>query len=125
MQYWGKHLLIDAFAGNLSKISSEENIRNFVNDLVVKIDMVKYGDLWINNFATHDPAKAGYSFVQMIETSNITGHFVDADGNFYIDVFSCKDYDEQVVLELVDLYFSPESTDWLIVDRDASAFINE
>ena len=55
----------------------------------------------------------------MIETSNITGHFVDADGNFYIDVFSCKPFDNNTVIEKVDKYFKPEKVRMHYISRDA------
>jgi len=119
MEYWGKHLLIDAKAGSIPAISSKEHIAKFVDDLVIEIDMIKYGPLWIERFATHDPVKSGISFVQMIETSNITGHLVDADGDFYIDIFSCKDYKVDDVLDLVQEYFNPKSVSYKVVNRDA------
>ena len=43
--------------------------------------------------AAHVPQAAGYSLVQLIETSAITGHFCDASGDAYLDIFSCKDFD--------------------------------
>lgn len=105
---WGYHLLVDCANGDIDKISSKENVSRFVKDLIKEIDMVAYGDLMIERFATHDPDKAGISFCQMIETSNITGHFVDLNGDFYIDVFSCKEYDIELVLKLIERYFSPK-----------------
>jgi S-adenosylmethionine/arginine decarboxylase-like enzyme len=119
MQYWGKHLIIDARAGSIPAVTSKEHIAKFVDELVVKIDMVKYGPLWIERFATHDPVKAGISFIQMIETSNITGHFVDHDGDFYLDIFSCKDYDENEVINLVREYFEPQDIGAEVFLRDA------
>jgi S-adenosylmethionine/arginine decarboxylase-like enzyme len=117
--YWGQHLLIDARAGHIPSVTSKENIAKFVDDLVVKIDMIKYGPLWIERFATHDPVKSGISFVQMIETSNICGHFVDVSGDFYLDVFSCKAFSTDEVLKLIDEYFQPLSYSYKIVNRDA------
>jgi len=117
---WGFHLLLDCSDGDRGKISSRSNISEFVNTLVKKIDMKKYGKLWINKFATHDPSKGGISFMQMIETSNITGHFVDKTGNLYIDIFSCKPYDVTVVIELVKKYFKPTKISKRFVYRDAA-----
>lgn len=121
MQYWGLHTLIDASGGNIEKISNKENIAAFVDQLVNDIEMVKYGPLWIERFATHDPDKAGISFCQMIETSNITGHFVEKDGSFYLDIFSCKDYSITTVLKLVNEYFGTKTSDLnvRILHRDA------
>lgn len=116
---WGYHLLLDCTAGDKQLISSKQNIREFITELVWAIDMIAFGDPWIEKFATHAEDKSGISFCQMIETSNITGHFVDSSGNFYIDVFSCKPYDNDTVLELVDKYFKPEKIKLHYVSRDA------
>jgi S-adenosylmethionine/arginine decarboxylase-like enzyme len=116
---WGYHLLLDCTAGNMNEISSKENIYNFIKELVIAIDMVAFGEPWIERFATHDAAKAGISFVQMIETSNITGHFCDIDGSFYIDVFSCKPFENDVVLNVIEKYFHPEKIRLHFISRDA------
>jgi len=116
---WGYHLLIDATAGQKDLIGSKENINAFIKELVVAIDMVAFGEPWIERFATHDISKSGYSMCQMIETSNITGHFVDKNGNFYIDIFSCKPFDNEVVFNVVDKYFKPEKVRTHFISRDA------
>lgn len=116
---WGYHLLLDCTAGHKDAISSKENVYNFIKELVPAIDMVAFGEPWIEHFATHDPDKAGISLCQMIETSNITGHFVDKNGNFYIDVFSCKPFDNDVVLSVVAKYFNPEKIRVHFISRDA------
>ena len=87
---WGYHTLFDCKSGDIYKISSEGNISLFVCDLIFEIDMKAYGPLQIAQFAEHDPRVGGFSFCQMIETSNITGHFVDATGDFYVDIFSVR-----------------------------------
>jgi hypothetical protein len=48
------------------------------------------------------------------------GHFCDSSGDFYIDVFSCKDYDERIVEALVKEVFSPERLESKIIFRDAN-----
>jgi S-adenosylmethionine/arginine decarboxylase-like enzyme len=116
---WGYHLLLDCTSGDKELIGSRENIYNFVKELVIAIDMVAFGEPWIERFATHAADKAGYSMCQMIETSNITGHFCDNDGNFYIDVFSCKPFENETVIEVVDKYFKPEKVRTHFISRDA------
>ena len=114
---WGYHLLIDCNKGQLDKISDKAHVSKFVEDLVRGIDMKAYGDLSIERFATHDPDKAGISFCQMIETSNITGHFVDLNGDFYIDVFSCKPYETDMVIKTIDKYFKPKTITVKYIER--------
>ena len=117
--YWGYHLSLDCKAGDLDQIQSKENIKLFIEELVAKIDMVAYGDPIIEHFATHDPDKAGYSLVQLIETSSITGHFIDQNGDCYIDIFSCKQFDIETAKSVVDKYFSPSQTKVTYLTRQA------
>jgi len=51
----------------------------------------------------------GYSLLQLITTSNITAHFVTKTKAAYIDIFSCKEFDTNVVDNLIQNYFSPKN----------------
>jgi len=116
---WGWHLMINAKAGMIPAISNKDVMRAFIAELVLDIDMVAFGDPWIERFATHDEFKAGISFCQMIETSNICGHFVESSGDFYLDIFSCKPFDEKIVLKLVQDYFHPIKLESQMLERSA------
>lgn len=116
---WGYHLLVDISGCNIPCITDRDHIYKFVKQLVKDIDMVSYGEPMIEHFATHDPDKAGYSLVQLIETSNITAHFVDKDGSGYIDVFSCKPFEDSVVLACIKDYFYPKAYNSTFVFRNA------
>lgn len=68
--------------------------------------MIAYGEPQIELLLQgHD--NEGYSVLQMITTSNITAHFVSKTGDGYIDVFSCKSFDENVVKLVVEEFFKP------------------
>lgn len=114
---WGYHLMLDCAAG--SRVNDKEHMRAFIKELVPAIDMIAFGEPWIEHFATHAADKAGLSFCQMIETSNIAGHFVDSTGDFYIDVFSCKPFESKIVETLVQKYFEPDNIKSLYLERDA------
>lgn len=105
MTYWGYHLILDASKCISSKIKSKQNIESFANALVKKIDMVPYGAPQVNHFGSGN--KAGYTLVQLIETSNICAHFVEETSDMYLDVFSCKTFNPADVEAMVGLYFSP------------------
>ena len=119
-EHWGYHALFDCAECNLSSITSKDNVKKFLNELVVEIDMVPLGNPFIEHFATHDPQKAGISFFQMIETSNISGHLCDINGDAYIDVFSCKEYDVEKAQAVVQKYFSPKKIRLNYITRSAS-----
>ena len=62
---------------------------------------------------------AGYSLVQLIETSAITGHFCDLSGDAYIDIFSCKDFDVELAVEVVRAAFRPQHINFITLVRQA------
>lgn len=119
MDYWGYHLILDCAGCDIKRVTNSAILRDFIETLVRDIDMVAYGEPIIEHFATHDPDKAGYSLVQLIETSSITGHFVDKNGDGYIDIFSCKPYSNDDVIRLVKEFFNPKSIRVTFLTRQA------
>lgn len=122
---WGYHALFDCQSCPIERITSEENIREFINKIVSAIDMKSYGEPMIAHFATHDVDAAGYSFCQMIETSNITGHFSDKTGDCYIDVFSCREYDTDVAIGVIEDFFRPGKVKMSYFERGNTSPLEE
>ena len=120
-EYWGYHLLLDIKGSDKEAITNKETLAEFVKTLVKKIDMVAYGEPILEHFATHNPKAAGYSLVQLIETSSITGHFVDHNGDSYLDIFSCKPFEVEDALSVVKEYFNPEDVNFKFLKRSARA----
>lgn len=116
--FWGYHAILDAAGCNHNAITSRENVYNFAKQLVKDIDMVAYGEPQIVDFGSGD--KAGFTLVQLIETSNICAHFVNELDEMYLDVFSCKPFDERVVEELVVKYFGAKTLRRAFLKRKAS-----
>lgn len=114
---WGYHLIANFTSCDLEKITDEENVRNFSKELVTAIDMVAYGEPQVVNFGTGN--KAGFTLVQLIETSNICAHFCNEDGAVYLDVFSCREFDPQTAIDVFDLYFSPKAGEFDYIERQA------
>lgn len=113
---WGQHLVLD-LGGCNDNILTKQDIANFVNELVKAIDMVAYGEPQIVHFAKHSYEAAGYSLVQLIETSAIMGHFSDNTRQAYLDIFSCKTFDNQTVIEVVKKHFEPCKIKSICLDR--------
>jgi S-adenosylmethionine decarboxylase len=103
---WGYHLMIDATGCIPNSIRCPVNITSFAKRLVRKIDMVPYGDPQVVLFGSGN--KKGYTLVQLIETSNITAHFVEETNDVYFDVFSCKPFETSDVLSVIDQSFGPK-----------------
>jgi S-adenosylmethionine/arginine decarboxylase-like enzyme len=116
---WGYHLMLDIAKCKPLTIRCPITIANFTKTLVTKIDMVPYGQPQIVKFGSGD--KAGYTLVQLIETSNICAHFCDESNNAYIDVFSCKPYDTKIVEKVVNDFFKPVYIKTTYIERNAKS----
>ena len=109
--------MIDAAGAAAHTICNPSNIHDFNKALVKRIDMVAYGTPQIVRFGSGN--KAGYTLVQLIETSNICAHFVEENNSMYLDVFSCKDFDPQVVEEAVEEFFDAKYFNRKVILRQA------
>jgi len=107
-QIFGKEIIIDLHGCNPEKIRSGEAIRDYSDKLIKLIDMKKYGELFLEHFAEHSKIAAGFSFAQMIETSLVSGHFSEYLNSAYINIFSCKDFDEKKAAEFTKEFFEAE-----------------
>lgn len=114
---WGYHTIIDASGCDDKLISSADNITAFAKELVREIDMVAYGEPQVIYFGEDD--KAGYTLVQLIETSNICAHFAESTATMYLDVFSCKTYDPQKVVDIANKFFKFEKYKTAFLERQA------
>ena len=116
--YWGYHLILDCAGCELGAITTEDHIRVFSLTLVDRINMDAVGPPHIELLLEGD-ANEGYSLMQMISTSNITAHFVTNTCEAYIDVFSCKNFDQKTVRETVEQFFKPSSIKTTFLHRQA------
>jgi S-adenosylmethionine/arginine decarboxylase-like enzyme len=117
LRTWGKHLILDAAGCSPKMIGSATVVAGFARDLVKRIDMVPFGSPQVVMFGSG--IKKGYTLVQLIETSNITAHFVEENNSMYLDVFSCKDFDPLVVEEAVKEYFDAKVFKSTVLLREA------
>jgi S-adenosylmethionine/arginine decarboxylase-like enzyme len=101
---WGIASAIDIYDCDPEKIRCAETIRRFVVELCDLIEMKRFGDTQVVHFG-EDERVAGYSMVQLIETSLVSAHFANQTNTVYLDVFSCKPYDPEIVKSFSQLYF--------------------
>ena len=103
-EVWGIASAIDIYDCDPSKIRDAELIKRFVVELCDLIEMKRFGETQVVHFG-EDEKVEGFSMVQLIETSLISAHFANLTNTTYLDVFSCKAYDPEVVKEFSQGYF--------------------
>ncbi|MBN1635722.1 MAG: S-adenosylmethionine decarboxylase [Deltaproteobacteria bacterium] len=101
---WGIAASFDIYNCDPETIRNAEKIRQFVIELCDLIEMERFQDTIVVNFG-EDERVAGYSMVQLIETSLVSAHFANMTNTTYLDVFSCKPYDPDKVEEFALRFF--------------------
>lgn len=90
---YGYELILNLKGCNRKVLTSGRKLREYADKLCKLIKMKKYGSPILHYFGEKQAYTKGYSLVQLIETSSITGHFSDLWGSAYINIFSCKKFD--------------------------------
>ena len=102
---WGVASSFDIYDCDPDAIRSAERIQQFVIELCDLIEMKRFGEAMIVSFG-EDERVAGYSMVQLIETSLISAHFANKTNTTYLDVFSCKPYEPGIVADFAQRFFA-------------------
>ena len=113
---WGVLTSLDIYGCDPQIIRDTNKIRQFVTELCELIDMKRFGECMVVHFGENERIE-GYSMIQLIETSLISGHFANKTNAAYIDVFSCKPYDSQQVVSFAKKYFHGESITVHVIPR--------
>jgi S-adenosylmethionine decarboxylase len=103
-EYWGLWSGIDLHSCDPGLVRSEKKIKEFVIKLCDRINVKRFGETIVVDFG-EDPRVSGFSMVQLIETSLISGHFVNQTNNIFLDVFSCSYYDPQEIAGFAKEFF--------------------
>jgi S-adenosylmethionine/arginine decarboxylase-like enzyme len=101
---WGLACSFDIYDCDPVTIRDANKIRRFVAELCELIEMKRFGETQVVHFG-EDERVAGFSMVQLIETSLISAHFANQTNATYLDVFSCKPYNPNVVAEFSRKFF--------------------
>ncbi len=97
---------MDLYECDPAAIRSARKLREFVNQMCRLLDMKKFGRTQTPYFGLNAPHTAGYSLLQFIETSSITGHFSELTNSAYVNIFSCKPFDTALAARFTQAFFS-------------------
>ncbi len=90
---YGMELVLDLYDCDPQVIRSRRKLKEFVDKLCDILKMQKYGKCYLPYFGLKAEHTPGYSLLQFIETSSITGHFAEKTNSAYLNIFSCKEFD--------------------------------
>jgi S-adenosylmethionine decarboxylase len=115
---YGMELILDLYGCDLKKISDGDHIKKYLVELCDNvIEMKRFGESFVEHFGHENPITAGYSMVQLIETSNVSGHFSEHKKTAYVNIFSCKWFDMEKAAEFTKEWFGATDVNRRFLDR--------
>lgn len=111
-----KHLIIRAEVENPPLASDIENMNQWMHDLIEKIGM----ELLLGPYTVFcdDPANEGLTSICAITTSSITLHSWINPAILQLDVYSCKEFDIQIVFDHIRQRFKTTKIEYKFIDRE-------
>jgi S-adenosylmethionine decarboxylase len=93
------HLIIDGFGENKDILQDENFIFELLNAYPGKIGMTKISEPIVFRYSGSKPEDWGVSGLVFIAESHISLHTFVERGFINIDVFSCKDFDAERIMD--------------------------
>lgn len=112
-EYFGLECSLDLYECDPKIIRDEGYIKLFLTQICDLIDMRRYGLPIVVHFGD-DPKVTGYSALQLIETSLISGHFANQTNAAYINIFSCKAFDPQLAENFCKDFFKAKRCESIV-----------
>ena len=102
---FGPHLMLDCRQCDPEKISSLEYVYQVISDLPDLIGMTKITQPYVFPYSGKVPEDKGITGMVIIAESHITFHSFTEKDYFFFDIFSCKDFDVELVVEYITKAF--------------------
>lgn len=107
---------IEVFRKPKEKDNGALILKLYIDKLLSLIEMTPVYDPIIKYYGDYE-SNEGYSYIQLINTSNITIHSVSSTKCLYIDLFSCKKFSTEDVIKYTKFFFLPEHISGDILER--------
>lgn len=122
MKNYGKELILDMHNCNSSTFN-RMSLEKYFTIMCEKIDMEKCELFFWDDHGLPpeecqtEPHLKGTSAVQFIMTSNITIHTLDIMKRVYLNIFSCKEFNVEIVKEFSLEWFGGDIVNEAVIDR--------
>lgn len=122
MDDYGKELIIDLHNCDSAQFT-RKIIKNYFKKVCKLLNMERCKLYWWDDLYTPEKEKEtephliGISAIQFIKTSNITIHTLDILQKVYLNIFSCKNFDENIIIQFSKGWFKGEIVNTKILRR--------
>jgi S-adenosylmethionine decarboxylase len=97
-----QHLVIDAFVEDVEKIGQVGPIFDLLETLPEQIQMTKITQPYVFRYSGVVPEDWGITGMVIIAESHISIHTFPEHKRFHMDVFSCKPFDYERTLQIIE-----------------------
>jgi len=112
---YGKEVILDMHECDPSKFT-RKSIGGYFKELCDLIDMERCELCWWEE-NEGEPHLVGISAVQFIKTSNIVIHTLDILKRVYLNIFSCKNFDDNDAIQFSQSWFGGKIVNKSIIRR--------
>ena len=118
VRYFGKHVILDFFGCNQSAIHDTEIVEKFMVDAVELVGMRIINGPFTQYYEhPTDSGENGVTSVLVLAESHASFHGMTRSGLVCMDLFSCKDFNDQDLIDLFVKTFSPQSMQYTPLNR--------
>ena len=115
MTMW-KHLIVDGY-GDSPMLTDKKMLRSWLRKMTNFLGMKVLGGPWVSEVKGFGP-QAGITGVVVVSESHLAVHtWPEMDGLVNFDVFSCREYDEEAVIEVLKKDWQLAKVAWTLVRR--------
>lgn len=114
------HVTLEAYSIDYATLHDYRGNMEFIVSLVKAIDMDLVAGPFCYPYQAESPNEMTVSWFAIIATSHVSMHLFPHEGWLALDVFSCKDFDIETVVRLVEQQFHTSDIDFHGVVRRAT-----
>lgn len=116
------HVIIDGYGGDPDKLADENVVRVILDQVPELMGMTKITQPYVLRYTGSKPEDWGVSGFVMIAESHISMHTFPERRLVWADVFSCKDFDPQPVLDEIKRLFALREMEVQSIPRNLEPF---
>jgi S-adenosylmethionine decarboxylase len=113
----GYHLLLDLKGCPEDKLADKERLYWFLDTLPAEIGMRKAASPTVLRVDDVPPSEVGVTGFVVLKESHISAHAFEKLGDLTADIYSCKMFDQEYVIEKFYKEFSPGSVTSQFIHR--------
>lgn len=110
----GKHLIINADCDNNLMYNSISSIYELIEEIVKKLMFKRLTSPYVIKGVENNPGLTGFI---IIDSSHISIHSFKNEKRVAMDIYSCKDFDHDKILDFLKQKFASKNFQHSIVER--------